>query len=139
MYCDDEVEADHAALESEERLLAYLDRADIYVTPYSSREQSSSGTLAYAAGRGKAIISTAYSYARELLGDDSGMLVEQGDVGQLRRALATLLATPALRRELGQRVRARALGMGWPSVASMYRAVIVARLRLPGTVASIVA
>lgn len=60
-------------------IMEYLRLSDIYLTPYIGREQAVSGTLAYAIGSGKAIVSTPYTYAQEMLSDGRGMLVEFED------------------------------------------------------------
>jgi glycosyltransferase involved in cell wall biosynthesis len=100
-----------------ETLLDYLSAADIYVTPYLNPAQVTSGTLAYAVGLGKPIVSTPYIHARELLGDGLGRLVDFGDSAGFAHAIIDLLDD-----ELGQaqvRKRAYALGrhMVWPRLA----------------------
>ena len=69
----------HNRFVSRGELVKFLSAADIYVTPYLKPEQSTSGTLAYAVGSGKAVISTPYLYARELLADGRGIFVPWRD------------------------------------------------------------
>lgn len=110
----------HDRFVSHDELVEYLSAADIYITPYLKTEQITSGTLAYAVGCGKAVISTPYRYARELLGDERGVIVPPRDAGAIGREIVALL-TDSYRRERLQR-RATALGeqMAWPVVARRY-------------------
>ncbi len=104
-------------------LLDFLKAADLYVTPYRSKEQIVSGTLAFAVACGKAVVSTPYWYAQELLADGRGCLVDFNDAAGLARAIGELLSDP--RRRLDVRKRAYAFGrqMIWPVVAREYDAV----------------
>ena len=103
-----------------DELLTYLRAADVYVTPYLNEDQISSGTLAYAVACGKAIISTPYWYARELLGADRGALVPFRDWRTLAFWLAELLAHGGARRFLGRRAYRFGRRMTWARSAAAY-------------------
>jgi glycosyltransferase involved in cell wall biosynthesis len=98
-------------------LLDYIAAADIYVTPYQNPAQVTSGTLAYAVGLGKPVVSTPYVHARELLGSDYGCLVEFGDSAGFARAINGLLADPKATLDLRRRCYALGRTMIWPRLA----------------------
>jgi glycosyltransferase involved in cell wall biosynthesis len=104
-------------------LLTWLEAADIFVTPYPNLEQIVSGTLSYAMGAGKAIVSTPYAYARERLAHGRGRLVPAGSPDALAEAFIELLRDPALRALLGRRAYAYSRGMVWSEVGAQYRRV----------------
>jgi glycosyltransferase involved in cell wall biosynthesis len=101
-------------------LTDFIGAADIYVTPYLNEAQITSGTLAYAFGAGKAVISTPYLYAQELLAQDRGILVPFRDSPAIAEAVTQFLSDPAMM--AGMRKRAWKLGreMIWPVVARRY-------------------
>src|SRR4029079_15863423 len=72
-------------------LLDHLSMCDVYVTPYLNAAQMTSGTLAYSFGLGKAVGSTPYWHAKELLGDGRGILVPFGDAKAISNEIAALL------------------------------------------------
>jgi len=113
--------ADHlhwidAFIETDE-LLDLIEAADIYVTPYPGAAQSTSGTLCYALALGKAVVSTPYVHAAELLSDGHGMLVPFGDSPAIAEAIGVLLDDPARRLALQTRAYARGRAMIWPVTA----------------------
>lgn len=116
-------------------LLDHLAAADIYATPYLDPEQVTSGTLAYAAGLGKAIVSTPYVHARELLADGHGVLVDFGDAAGFAQAIVGLLGDPAGTEALRRRAYDRARGMIWARLAenslARFEAVAQAAQRSP--------
>lgn len=77
-----------------EELLDQLEASDIYITPYLNLQQSTSGTLSYAIALGKAVVSTPYVHARELLADQVGVLVEPNSPDALGAAVIALLNDP---------------------------------------------
>jgi glycosyltransferase involved in cell wall biosynthesis len=99
----------------------WLTAADIFVTPYPNLEQIVSGTLSYAMGAGKAIVSTPYAYASERLAHGRGRLVAAGSPDALAAGLIELALSPALRAEHGSRAYAHSRGMLWPQVGAAYR------------------
>ena len=98
----------------------WLTAADIFVTPYPNLEQIVSGTLAYAMGAGKAIVSTPYAYANERLAEGRGRLVAAGSVDALAEALIELALNSNLRLEHGRKAYAHSRGMLWPEVGATY-------------------
>ena len=110
----------HNRFVSHDELVEFLGAADLYVTPYLKDEQITSGTLAYAVGSGKAVISTPYRYARELLADGRGVLVPAKDPRAMARAVSELLGNDDKRRALCERARAYGRDMVWPVVAQRY-------------------
>ena len=99
----------------------WLQAADVFVTPYPNLHQSVSGTLAYAMGAGKAIVSTPYAYAAEMLAGDRGRLVEPGSSAVLSETFIELLLDADLRASLGTRAYEHSRGMVWWEVGSQYR------------------
>ncbi len=104
-------------------LTRWLEAADVFVTPYPKLDQIVSGTLSYAMGAGRAIVSTPYTYAAELLADGRGVLVEPGSPESLAIALNDILGDPELRSALGRRAHAYSRRMVWSAVGDAYRAV----------------
>ena len=103
-----------------EELKEFIGAADIYVTPYLSEAQITSGTLAYAFGAGKAIVSTPYWHAQELLSDGRGALVPFGDPSAIARQVIDLLRDE--RRRHSMRKSAYKIGreMVWAQVGKRY-------------------
>ncbi len=105
-------------------LLTFLGAADIYVTPYLNEDQITSGTLAYAFGCGKPVISTPYWHAQELLADDHGVLVPFGAPAAIATAVCDLLGDDARRQALGARAWQLGRGMTWSRTAERYDAAL---------------
>jgi glycosyltransferase involved in cell wall biosynthesis len=105
------------AFVEQEELLDYLAAADIYATPYLNPAQVTSGTLSYAVGLGKPIVSTPYVHARELLGSQYGRLVDFGDSAGYASAINTLLADREGTEALRKRVYELGRTMIWPRLA----------------------
>ena len=106
-----------------DEVVSYLAATDIYLTPYLNPAQIVSGTLAYAVGCGKAIVSTPYLYAQELLAHNRGFLCDFRDAGSIAHDLNMLLDDPALRRATERRAYRFGRQMTWPHVAAAYGAL----------------
>ncbi len=98
----------------------FLCAADIYVTPYLSREQLTSGTLAFAVGTGKAVVSTPYWAAEELLADGRGRLVPFGDSQQLARQVIDILTNDTLFYSLRRAAYDYGRSRTWPKTGQLY-------------------
>ncbi|MEP7378755.1 MAG: glycosyltransferase family 4 protein [Chloroflexota bacterium] len=104
-------------------LAMWLTAADIFVTPYPNLEQIVSGTLSYAMGAGKAIVSTPYAYASERLAQGRGRLVAAGSTDALAEGLIELALSRKLRADYGARAYAHSQGMHWPEIGAAYRRI----------------
>jgi len=110
----------HNRYVSLEDLRDYLQAADVYATPYPSKEQITSGTLAYALASGRAIVSTPYWHAQELLANGRGRLVDFGDSEGFACALRDLLEHPDRREAMRRSAWEFGRRMVWPRVAEQY-------------------
>ena len=101
-------------------LVEFISAADIYITPYLNEAQITSGTLAYTLGAGKAIISTPYWYAQEILSDGRGVLVPFHDPETLAEQVINLLDNEAQRHAMRKRAYIFGRAMIWSEVAQRY-------------------
>ncbi|AKB81240.1 glycosyltransferase (group I) [Methanosarcina barkeri 3] len=119
----------HDKFVEKEELCDYILASDIYVSPYLSREQIVSGALTYAIGMGKAIVSTPYWYAQEMLSDSRGLLVDFGDTTGFRESLLHLIENP----EECDNMRKKAYDFGrkmtWKNVGKQYNTVFTRALK----------
>lgn len=105
-----------------EELIEFIGAADIYITPYLNAAQITSGTLAYTVGAGKAVISTPYWYAEELLADGRGMLVPFADAPAIAERVLEMLDNESERHAIRKRAYLYGRDMIWPNVAARYMA-----------------
>jgi glycosyltransferase involved in cell wall biosynthesis len=101
-------------------LLDFISMCDVYVTPYLNEAQMTSGTLAYSFGLGKAVVSTPYWHAKELLGDGHGILVPFGDAKAISTEISALLTDDVRRQAMRERAYAASRSMTWPETAKRY-------------------
>jgi len=113
----------HNRFVSPQEMASLVSSADIYITPYRYEAQAVSGTLAYALGAGKAIISTPYWHAAELLDDGRGALVPFEDPAAIADTAIELLDNDAAREEMRERAYTYARHMVWNRVAQAYMQV----------------
>jgi len=118
---------DNRFLDTDE-LLDQLEACDIYVTPYFNLQQSTSGTLSYAVALGKAVVSTPYLHARELLSGDAGRLIEPDSAPAIASAVIALLDDRDELLALQRRAYARGRQTIWPRFADGAAALIDAAI-----------
>ena len=106
-----------------QHLIRYLQATDIYLTPYHDRNQITSGTLSYALGCGRAIVSTPYVYAGEALAEGRGLLAEFENPASIARCVNLYLENPAFRAETQERTLEYGRKMAWPVVGRQYAEV----------------
>ncbi|MGQ9560127.1 MAG: glycosyltransferase family 4 protein [Candidatus Oleimicrobiaceae bacterium] len=118
-----------------EELKEFLGAADVYITPYLNPAQITSGTLSYAFGCGKAVISTPYWHAEELLADGRGVLVPFNDPKAIAREVVTLLQDEPRRHAMRKRAYMLGREMVWSNIAHLHveslQKARMSRLRKP--------
>jgi len=110
---------------TKEEVITYLHLSDIYMTPYLSKEQAVSGTLAYAVGCGRVVVSTPYRYAQEMLGEGRGLLAEFRDSNSLAACLSYVLHNPLQKQEMERKTLAVGRMMTWDKVADSYTQLFI--------------
>ncbi|MEZ0114072.1 glycosyltransferase involved in cell wall biosynthesis [Catenulispora sp. EB89] len=118
---------------------AILAQTEIFLTPYRSREQISSGALTFAVAAGKPVVSTDYHYAVDMLGDGAGITVPPEDPEAFAGALRTLLGDDERLAAARRAARERGAGLRWDAVAQRFAAIVracAAQRRLKGPAAS---
>ncbi len=103
-----------------ENLKEFIGAADLYITPYLNEVQVTSGTLAYTFGAGKAVVSTPYWHAAELLADDRGVLVPFRDAEAIAREVIGLLRDDTRRHAMRKAAYRIGRDMVWSNVAQLY-------------------
>lgn len=103
-----------------EELKEFIGAADIYLTPYLNEAQITSGTLAYTFGAGKALISTPYWHAQELLAEERGILVPFANSSAIADGVNHFLSNPTLMTAMRKRAWKAGREMIWPVVARRY-------------------
>jgi hypothetical protein len=109
---------------TETEIAAILGQTEVFLTPYRSREQISSGALTFAVAAGKPVVSTAYHYAVDMLRDGAGITVAPEDPEAFAEALRTLLGNEAKLAAAHEAARVRAAGLRWDAVAQRFAAVV---------------
>jgi glycosyltransferase involved in cell wall biosynthesis len=122
---------------TQRQVVDYLLATDVYVTPYLDPNQITSGTLAYALGAGKAIVSTPYLHATETLADGRGILVGFRSQQGLAEAVLRILDDPDCKRQLEQKAYEYGHKMAWPQVGAqmlqLFRSVATVPERWPAS------
>ncbi|MDQ2829856.1 MAG: glycosyltransferase, partial [Chloroflexota bacterium] len=106
-----------------DELVRYLQATDVYITPYRDRNQITSGTLSYALGLGRAIVSTPYVYASEALAEGRGLLAEFDNPESIARCVNLYLDDPVFRSNTEERARTYGREMAWTRVGERYAAL----------------
>jgi glycosyltransferase involved in cell wall biosynthesis len=101
-----------------------VQRADVVLLPYDSREQVTSGVLIEAVAAGRPVVSTAFPHAVELLGDGTGLVVPQRDPVALQAALRRALGEPGLADDMAERAGRKAPDLLWGAVAARYQRIV---------------
>ncbi len=113
----------HDKFVEKEELCNYILASDIYVSPYLSQEQTVSGALTYAIGMGKAIVSTPYWYAREMLSDNRGLLVDFGDTDGFKKSLLHLIENPEEYDNMRKKAYDFGRKMTWKNIGREYNVI----------------
>lgn len=110
---------------SKDEIIQYLQLSDIYMTPYLAKDQAVSGTLAYAVGYGRAIVSTPYLYAKEMLSEGRGLLAEFSSPDSLADAIKQILQDPDKKTIMERKTAKLGKSMYWDKVALHYTNILL--------------
>jgi polysaccharide biosynthesis protein PslF len=110
---------------TKEEIIDYLQLSDIYLTPYLGKDQAVSGTLAYAVGYGKAIVSTPYMYAKEMLSEGRGLIADFNDPDSIARCIKHILQNPDKKKIMEATTLKLGRTMYWGNIARHYVKVIL--------------
>jgi glycosyltransferase involved in cell wall biosynthesis len=110
---------------SKDEIIQYLQMSDIYMTPYLGKDQAVSGTLAYAVGYGRVIVSTPYSYAKEMLSGRTGLLAEFADSYSLARNIRFIIENPDEKKAMEKKALSLGRSMMWGCVANRYAKLFI--------------
>jgi glycosyltransferase involved in cell wall biosynthesis len=108
---------------TKEEIIRYLTLSDVYMTPYLGKDQAVSGTLAYAVGYGRVIVSTPYPYAREMLADGRGLLAKFRSTVSLESCILEVLRHPEQKAQMEKKTLELGRTMMWSQVAEKYLSV----------------
>ncbi len=108
---------------SKTELYQYLQATDVYVTPYPSPNQVSSGTLSYALAAGKAVVSTPYLHAKEALSEGRGLFCKFNDSASIAEKVTEIIDNKSLRRSLEKNAYSYSRKSTWPIIAKKYLAL----------------
>lgn len=110
----------HNRFLAKRELVRYLHATDIYLTPYLGANQISSGTLVYALGAGRAVVSTPYLHAKEVLSHGRGLFCEFRNPDSITQEVRKLLENKELRRDMEKKVYRYSRSFTWPEVGQKY-------------------
>jgi glycosyltransferase involved in cell wall biosynthesis len=113
-----------------EEIIRYLQATDIFICSNKEPNQITSGTLAYAVGAGRAVISTPFLHAKELITDDRGILTKFNDSKSFEQAIVTLLSNPQMKKKMEHNAYANTRHMTWHNVALSYNEIIKKHVNL---------
>ncbi|HZK70450.1 MAG TPA: glycosyltransferase family 4 protein [Clostridia bacterium] len=108
-----------------DEIIQYLQLSDIYMTPYLGKDQAVSGTMAYAVGYGKAIVSTPYLYAKEMLSDSRGLLAEFNNPDSIADCINYIIQNPDEKLKMERNTLKIGRTMYWDKVAQHYIEVFI--------------
>lgn len=110
---------------SKDEIIQYLQLSDIYMTPYMGKDQAVSGTMAYAVGYGKVIVSTPYLYAKEMLSEGRGMLAEFNNPDSIADCIKYIIQNPDKKAKMERNIIKVGRTMFWDKVAKRYIEVFI--------------
>src|SRR3989344_3123946 len=116
---------------TKEEIIQYLKASDIYISPSLTKEQITSGTLVYAMGAGRSVISTPFTHANDIITEDRGLLVKFEDAESISDSIIHLLSDNKLRRFQERNNYLYTRQMVWPNIALSYAQAFKEHVELP--------